>query len=230
MKELREYLALKMALLSKESKENIKKTKGLFPFSSEEYTLNLLLIEGKINLDEYNEIRDNYYKRNRNLELYGLTSKVFGVWGEKHLAKLFPELIIATKKIDSNFDGEYDLLLGDIKIEVKASRGVDAKMANVSLIEKAISINSLNSSKFTMNFQQLKPRCCDVFVWIAIFKDGMKYWVIPSSYVEEIYSPQHRGNIGEGQFHIKESNIDSLKDFEVKETEIVSKIKEIAAK
>jgi subtilase family serine protease len=28
--------------------------------------------------------------------------------------------------------------------------------------------------------------------------------------VERIYSPQHRGNEGEGQFHVRRSNIQSL--------------------
>ncbi len=61
-----------------------------------------------------------------------------------------------------------------------------------------------------MNFQQVKPKYCDVFVWIAVWRDTMKIWVIPSAEVENsnFYSKgQHRGNVGEGQLHIKHSNI-----------------------
>ena len=61
-----------------------------------------------------------------------------------------------------------------------------------------------------MNFQQVKPKYCDVFVWITVWRDTMKIWVIPSFEVENssFYSKgQHRGNVGEGQLHIKHSNI-----------------------
>lgn len=35
-----------------------------------------------------------------------------------------------------------------------------------------------------MNFQQVKPRCCDVFVWIAVWRDVIRYWVLSSNEVE----------------------------------------------
>ncbi len=65
-----------------------------------------------------------------------------------------------------------------------------------------------------MNFQQIKPGCCDVFVWMAVWRDTIKYWVIPSFEVENnsYYSKgQHRGNVGEGQLHLNHENI---KDFD----------------
>ena len=61
-----------------------------------------------------------------------------------------------------------------------------------------------------MNFQQLKPSCCDVFVWIAVWRDTIKYYLLSSNEVKNspYYSAkQHRGNTGEGQLWLKETNI-----------------------
>ena len=70
---------------------------------------------------------------------------------------------------------------------------------------------------FLMNFQQLKPQCCDVFVWVAVFRDEIVLWVMGASEVlnHNLYSRgQHRGNKGnEGQMHIKQDNIEQLDRF-----------------
>ena len=61
-----------------------------------------------------------------------------------------------------------------------------------------------------MNFQQVKPACCDVFVWIGVWRDVIRYWVLTSKEMESnrYYSTgQHRGNTGEGQLHLKDDNI-----------------------
>ena len=70
-----------------------------------------------------------------------------------------------------------------------------------------------------MNFQQIKPAHCDVFVWIAVWRDVIKYWVLSSDEVKQnkYYSKgQHRGNVGEGQLHLKDDNIHEFERFEVK--------------
>ena len=67
-----------------------------------------------------------------------------------------------------------------------------------------------------MNFQQVKPACCDVFVLIAVWRDVIKYWVWPSREFEnnKYYSKgQHRGNVGEGQLHYKQDNILEFNDY-----------------
>ena len=70
-----------------------------------------------------------------------------------------------------------------------------------------------------MNFQQIKPGCCDVFVWVAVWRDTIKYWVQSSHEVENNphYSKsQHRGNVGEGQLHLRQDNIRDFDKFQVK--------------
>lgn len=78
-----------------------------------------------------------------------------------------------------------------------------------------------------MNFQQIKPACADVFVWIAVWRDIIRYYVLSSSEVasSKYYSTgQHRGNVGEGQLWLKESNIAEFACYEVGVREILDTI------
>ena len=82
-----------------------------------------------------------------------------------------------------------------------------------------------------MNFQQIKPACCDVFVWIAVWRDKIRYWVLSSKEViaNKYYSiGQHRGNIGEGQLWLKDTNIEEFNKYEVGVRDILAKIIEKA--
>ena len=137
---------------------------------------------------------------------------------------LEPDFLKPTKKLDENYSNEYDLALpykdAVIKIEVKASRAVHEK-SKKPLYVKALSYESPHP--FLMNFQQIKPACADVFVWIAVWKDVIKYWVISSTEVEnnKYYSKvQHRGNIGEGQLHIRDGNIEEFIQYECNPKEL----------
>ena len=70
-----------------------------------------------------------------------------------------------------------------------------------------------------MNFQQVKPRCFDVIVWIAVWRDVIRYWVLSSHEIETNphYSKgQHLGNVGEGQLHVRHDNIQNFATYEVK--------------
>ncbi|MDP3770256.1 MAG: hypothetical protein Q8R40_04965 [bacterium] len=131
-----------------------------------------------------------------------------------------PELIKPTKKIEKNYSRDYDFLLPDkkrlIRIEVKASRAVNGESAE-PLFVKALAFKS--KPPFWMNFQQIKPVHCDVFVWVAVWRDVIKYWVLSSKEVQKnkYYSKgQHRGNVGEGQLHLKEDNIKDFQIYEIK--------------
>ena len=65
-----------------------------------------------------------------------------------------------------------------------------------------------------MNFQQLKPSFCDVFVWIAIWRDSISYWSVPSFFIEGIFYRQHPLSEGfEGQYPINHSNIRNFEEY-----------------
>lgn len=85
-----------------------------------------------------------------------------------------------------------------------------------------------------MNFQQLKPQCCDVFIWVAVFRDQIVLWVMNSSEVKAIpgYSgSQHRGNSGnEGQMHIKQDNVSQLTQYELHGDNLEQAIRDAAGR
>lgn len=213
---------------------------SVYSFNKFEYVISHLIAYKCITINDYLDMRSEYLSRNRYLRVFEITApRAFGEqWAEHHLSDVFQELKHPTKKLDSNYKGEYDLWLDGIKIEVKASRVVDSD-SDEPLVYKALSSNS--DKPFMMNFQQMKPRCCDVFIWIAVWRDIVRYWVIPSAVIQELskyvaearFSPQHRkeGNeqeekdIFEGQFFLTDRNIDNFSEYEAYSKNIIDKIK-----
>ncbi len=118
------------------------------------------------------------------------------------------------------------VLDGKIKIEVKASRVVNAD-SDQPLYVKALSSES--EQPFWMNFQQIKPDFCDVFVWIAVWRDQIKYWILSSQEVQthpRYSTGQHRGNSGEGQIHVRHDNIQDFTHYEVPSHQLASAIRQ----
>jgi hypothetical protein len=188
----------------------VKADKSVFPFNEYEYLLQHFINSNNLSFEQYLEIRQEYIDKNPYLWVFEISApRGFGEkFAETHLMGMCHKLSKPSKKKDKNYSGEYDLMLGNIKIEVKASRAVDSN-SDEPLYMKALSSNT--QQPFVMNFQQLKPLCCDVFIWMAVFRDKILIWVIPSKKVlnHQLFSKgQHRGNHGnEGQLHIKNSNI-----------------------
>lgn len=201
---------------------------SVYPFNKFEFVISHLIAKGVLSLDEYLNIRSAYLERNKYLYVFEITApRTFGeTWAQRHLNEIVPELRQPNKNLDKNYNGQYDFYFDGIRIEVKDSRAVKRQSGD-SLIMKALS--STSSDGFDMNFQQIKPECCDVFVWIAVWRDKIRYWVISSDEVKnnKYYSiGQHRGNIGEGQLWLKETNINEFSIYEVNVREILDKIKQ----
>lgn len=200
---------------AEEVRDRLEELVSVYPFSDYEYMISQLLAAAKLSLDEYHQLRDGYLDRNLYLGLFEMSApRGFGeVWAQGHLKELAPALERPSKRTDPEYSGQYDFFLPpNIRIEVKASRAVEF-MTDAPLYLKALSSDS--QKKFDMNFQQVKPTCCDVFVWLAVWRDVIRHWVIPSYEVEHshYYSVgQHRGNVGEGQLHL---NRDNLHEFDI---------------
>jgi hypothetical protein len=232
-----------MELLVKELKEDIQKLEdkcgnkhnlsddyldklfSVYPFNRFEYVISHLIAENVISLDDYLEIRNAYVRRNKYLYLFEMAPRTFGeTWGQQHLNELVPELDIPSKKLDQQYSGQYDFWYDGISIEVKASRVVKRKSGD-SLLEKALLSDS--SEGFDMNFQQLKPGCADVFIFIAVWKNAIRYWVLSSDDIKtnKYFSKgQHRGNIGEGQLWITDKNINDFDEYEAKPRDLLKAI------
>ncbi len=140
---------------------------------------------------------------------------------------MVPELEKPSKKKDPSYSGEYDFWLDrKIKIEVKASRAVDFEI-EAPLYVKALASDS--QRPFDMNFQQIKPGCCDVFVWVGVWRDKIRYWVLASKEVatNHYYSAgQHRGNVGEGQLHLKYNNVDEFSAWEIQGRQLLDALRD----
>lgn len=224
MKELRNELDM---LLSKSGGdkniiEMIKKEKAVFPFSTEGRMLAYLLDTQTINYEKYMELHNDYARRNQYLDLFDMAPRTFGeTWGEKHILGLFPEFIKATKEnmssIYPDFDGEFDLWLDRIRVEVKACRANSTK-AGGSLASRAYLHSEATANSFKYHYQQLKPSCCDVFIWIGVCRDDLLYWVLTSDELQKTgkLGPQHRNeNTGiagvevfEGQVFMTEEELE----------------------
>lgn len=204
---------------------------SVFPFNEYELLLFSMLSKGGITYDDYTRIRAEYISRNPNLWVFELSApRTFGEkYGQTLLQSISANLKIPDKNLDPNYNGEYDLWLDGIKVEVKASRATD-KNSEEPLYKKALSSDS--KKDFLMNFQQLKPQCCNVFVWIAVYRDSTTIWVMNSQKVlshPDYSQGQHRGNHGnEGQLHITSKNIHSLDKYIAQGSNIEDRIRNAA--
>jgi hypothetical protein len=221
MEQLKEKLLGLVKELETEKHEQVmtrlENLSSVYPFNEYEFLISSLMGYGKITLDNYYELRDDYIARNLFMYIFEISGpRSFGEsWAQGHLKELVPELTKPSKKLDHNYSGEYDFYLdGKIRIEVKASRAVDAD-SNEPLYVKALASDS--AKNFWMNFQQVKCKCCDVFVWVAVWRDKIRYWVLSSQELEkhpDYSTGQHRGNTGEGQLHVRQSNIKAFEPYE----------------
>jgi hypothetical protein len=211
-----------------ELKARLETLVSVYPFNEFEYIISTLLGADILSLDDYYELREEYIARNLYLYIFEISApRGFGeTWAQGHLKEVLPDLVKPTKKLDRNYSGQYDFLLEQIRIEVKASRAVDFE-SDEPLYVKALSVAS--NRPFDMNFQQIKPACCDVFVWVGVWRDAIRYWVLSSNEVEsnKYYSTgQHRGNVGEGQLHLKHDNIAEFSEFEARSNQLGVAIKD----
>jgi hypothetical protein len=210
--------------------ELIEKDQSVFPFNEYEHMIISLIEKGGLSYKQYIEIRADYIRQNPNLWIFEISApRGFGeTFAQTYVQGICPKLQKPTKKLDPKYSGEYDFWLDGIAIEVKASRAVD-RDSEEPLYMKALSKST--NKRFLMNFQQLKPRCCNVFIWVAVYRNEIVLWVISSKDVANnpSYSSQHRGGI-EGQVMITNDNIMTLKKYELGLKNLESMIREAAKK
>lgn len=230
MEKLKDQLDKLLSRLQDEAdvKARLETLVSVYPFNDYEYIISTLLGADVLSLDDYYELRDEYVSRNLYLYIFEISApRGFGeAWAQGHLKELLPELVKPTRGLDRHYSGQYDFLLDDkIRVEVKASRAVDFE-SEEPLYVKALSVTS--QRPFDMNFQQIKPACCDVFVWVGVWRDAIRYWVLSSKEVEAntYYSAgQHRGNVGEGQLHLKHGNVAMFSEFETRANKLATAIR-----
>lgn len=204
---------------------------SIFPFNEYEHLICNLIERGGLTYEQYIDIRTEYISANPNLWVFEISApRGFGEkFAQTYVQGKCSKLKSPNKKLDPNYSGDYDLWLDGIRIEVKASRAVDSE-SEEPLYMKALSRKT--DKNFLMNFQQLKPQFCDVFIWVAVYRDQIVLWVMSSKEVLEnpSYSKgQHRGNKGnEGQLHIRQDNVAQLEKYELKGDNLEQAIRDAA--
>lgn len=158
MKELRNQLEILLDQSGgdKNDIELIKKGNAIFPFSTEGRILAYLLATQTITYEQYMELQNEYAKRNQYLHLFDMAPRTFGeTWGEKHILGLFPEFVKATKEnissIYPDFDGEFDLWIDGIRVEVKACRANSTKTGG-SLASRAYLHSEAAANSFKYHY------------------------------------------------------------------------------
>ena len=236
MKELRNQLEILLDQSGgdKNDIELIKKGNAIFPFSTEGRILAYLLATQTITYEQYMELQNEYAKRNQYLHLFDMAPRTFGeTWGEKHILGLFPEFVKATKEnissIYPDFDGEFDLWIDGIRVEVKACRANSTKTGG-SLASRAYLHSEAAANSF--KYQQLKPSCCDVFIWIGVCRDDLLYWVLTSDELQKTgkLGSQHRNeNTGVAGVEVFEGQVfmteEELRPFLVEEKDVLDTVR-----
>ena len=229
IKQLKDYLdSLAESLKNNDRKllnARLRSLMSVFPFNEYEYTLMFLLDKKVIKFREYEKLRSEYISSNRYVDLYGLAPRIFGeIWGHEHIKDLDKTFMKPDKSIDPDYNGQYDLWIDNIRVEVKAARGINTKKRG-SLVSKALRYDS--SEPFWMNFQQIKLDICDVFIFVGVWADQIVYWVFSNDKVKKnkYLSHQHRGGI-EYQIGITDKNIRDFDEYRVNPSEIGKKVVE----
>lgn len=149
--------------------------------------------------------------------IFALRTRRFGTVAEIMIQELF-------QNIKFSHDLAYDLVQSDSnkRIEVKFSTVMkenEAKINAENVINQCLkgtvqnrmmSSNEIDHLKFDCNIQQIKRKEFDILYYGLFFKDRIMIFRIPTENVETClgYSDfQHRGNEGEGQFHINNETI-----------------------
>lgn len=198
---------------------------SVYPFSDYEFVISQLIWMRMMSVSEYENMREQYIQRNYYLHTYEMAWKSVWTRAEQLIISWWHWLKKPSKNIDVNYwqQTSYDAYMNYwdtiIRVEIKASRVTESWNDVDIFIDKAL-FSDTNKS-FWMNFQQLKPQYCDVFIFIAIFRDKLKYRIISSDEVKNYWSDlwdngkfskwQHSWNSwNEWQLHIRETNINDF--------------------
>jgi hypothetical protein len=176
-----------------EKQEMIEKLRTLtiiYPFSEYEFIISTLLGLQKMSLDEYGAMKEAYVLRNAHLDKFQMAGKSVGKRAEDLMIEGGYGLQRPSKRIDPNYSQQtsYDavMLYKDhlIRIEIKAARVTESRNDEDFFVDKAL-FSTDQGKLFWLNFQQLKPQYCDVFIFIAIYRDKLVHWILSSDEVRE---------------------------------------------
>lgn len=158
--------------------------------------------------DEIKEFRDG---------IFALRTRRFGT-----VAELMIEALYSFTKSHNQFHDRYDEV-GHQRIEIKFSTVMKANEAVINrsnaidqckkanLGNRALNSTEMYEYDFDCNIQQVKRLEFDVLYYGLFFADRIAIFKMHSSEILSCFGysdKQHKGNEGEGQFHLNRSSID----------------------
>ena len=160
--------------------------------------------ENLAKLDEVKNAIDKEYAKTREdilngkfdnmMSFYDNTGKGFGTRIERLICNHFPDLEKVTKKTNpTDTDSKYfDAFSVDGKrIEIKASRILSNKTCEMKFFTRAVAEDDDTITK-NVSFQQVKPKYCDWFIFIAEYKNSSRVFFCPSHLIQEFTGDEYR--------------------------------------
>ena len=152
--------------------------------------------------------------------IFSLHTRKFGTVAEKLSESVLIKLGLVVNKSDSI---HYDRKINDSKDEIKASRvlaksTLDLETNNIlealekHEVQRHVNLNQAQEVEWDSNIQQVKTDCFQSLWYCLFFADKVCIFKISNTQIHEdtniSYSDkQHKGNVGEGQFHVTNKNI-----------------------
>jgi len=149
--------------------------------------------------------------------IFALRTRRFGTVAELMIRKL-----INLSNAQNQFHDLYDAANGK-RVEVKFSTVMKENEAVINesnvidqcikanLAKRAMASTEIGTHRFDCNIQQVKRKEFDILYYGLFFADRIAIFSMESSEVLNCYGYsdfQHKGNKGEGQFHLNQDSID----------------------
>lgn len=93
--------------------------------------------------------------------------------------------------------------------KIQKEKAIESILA-IAQAQRNVSFAEIDKHQFDCNIQQIKKNEFDLLIYGLMFDDIVLIFQIPNSSINEdvgYSNKQHKGNEGEGQFHITEKNI-----------------------
>lgn len=152
--------------------------------------------------------------------IFSLHTRKFGNIVEKLVERILSEFGFI---VDKPKDLSYDIEINQLKDEIKGSRVLGKSVLNFqngNIVEtllnhdtdRHVKLNDTTKKEWDCNIQQIKTKLFSNLWYVLFFSDGVAVFKISSNQILEdkninYSNKQHRGNEGEGQFHVTEKNI-----------------------
>lgn len=148
--------------------------------------------------------------------IFALRTRRFGTVAEIMIAKMFNllesnSLAFDKKNLENQrIEVKFSTVMKENEDTIRESNIIDQCM-KANLANRAMKSTEINKYRFDCNIQQVKRKEFDILYYGLFFADKIEIFKMNTSDVFDCpgYSDkQHRGNEGEGQFHLNQDNLD----------------------